>query len=463
MPAYIWATEYQQDDWEWLLHGSSVSGFVEHVLNPTQIIRPLFHGLYAIAYATSGLDARPLAVALALIWCATAVAAMVMLRLARFPLGIAILAVLITRPLAASADAFYQVSYHGLTLSRLLLVCTCIAFLRGTPHTATWLALLVAGFLVHEQYIVALPVLLVLLVWRDGVSAVHDRWKRPGALRSFSFAFAALAAIRVVIFALGDAGTHSPGLSRVLANLFMLIEGLPPFCSPFLIAAFGLGLSAIAPARIARPLALGAVLYLVGYAPFAAQEAYFASYFGNLSVIGAGLAMAVIVVHAVDSDLVADGRWRKLRAAAVLLLLLAWAATPPRLEPRRAPNFAPQIAAIAESVLDEDLAGRNLKIVFVDAAHDGGSREPAPYFAAIGLEDGRSSFFKLRWPEISFEFERVAPETIVARRPDECELRLAVAPTGTLHTPWKARLMEPFECSPPEEPSHRGEPPGRRG
>ncbi len=449
-PGYVASTQYQQDDWEWLAHGSSLDSFLHHVLHPTEIVRPLFHVLYAAAYRLTGLDARPLAFFLALGWCLTTAGAIWMFHLARVPLPIAVLGVAVSRPTQATVSTFFQVSYQGLTLSRLLLIATCIVFLRGEPRAVLWSGLMIAGLLTHEQYLATLPTLAVLLAWRDGIRGLWSRLTGPGALRSFAIAFVGLAIARVSIFWFeGGGGTHAPGAGRVLGNVWGMLETVPPLCSPLLLAAAVLASIGTPLARLARPAALCAGIVVTGYAPYLFQKAYFASYFANITVLGAGLLVAYLVVTAVEVDSASQSNRRVGRSLAVLALLLVWAATPPLLQDRFAPGFAHQMIEITADLIDEDLSGREVNVVFVDQEAHAGPGEWPPYYHAIGLEQGRSGLHALIWPEVSFRFERSTRP--LAEDPADCEMRLLVRRSESEQMPWTVHLADPFECSVSEQ------------
>lgn len=450
LPGYVAATEYQQDDWEWLNRGSSLGSFLHHVLHPTEIVRPLFHALYVVAYRLTGLDARPLAFFLALGWLLSAAGAVWMFHLARVPLPIAVLGVVVSRPTQAAVSTFFQVSYQGLTLSRLLLVSTCIVFLRGEPRAGLWCGLMIAGLLTHEQYLATLPTLAVLLAWRDGIRGLWARLIAPGSLRSFAIAFAGLAVVRVLIFWFeGGSGTHAPGFGQVLRNVWGMLETVPPLCSPVLLAVAVLALIGTPLAPLARPAALCAGIAAVGYAPYVFQKSYFASYFANITVLGAGLLVAFCVATTVEVDSASQSNWRRVRSLAVLALLLVWAATPPPLQDRFAPGFAEQMIDISTELIDGDHSGREIKVVFLEDPGHGQSDQSPPYFHAIGLEHGRSGLHTLLWPAVSFRFERRTEP--LAEEPGDCEMRLLVQRSASEETPWTVRLTDPFEC-PVEQP-----------
>ena len=448
LPAYVWATEYYQDDWEWVRRGSSLRSFLDYLLHPIGIVRPAFHVLYLLAYPFSELDARLLAVVLALAWWVTAFASVYMLRVAGFKLEVAAVAVAISAAVPATTQAFYQVSYHGLTVSRLLLVTTCIVFLRGNPQFRIWAPLLVVGFLTHEQYIATAPILLSLLCWRDGFGVVSARLRTSGALRSFCATFVALALIRAWMFyAHGEGGSHSlewSSLPENLARLGRMLMSQPPggvlFVLPLLLGATG-----IERRELATVASLCGAICVFGYAPFALQGSYFTPYFANLLVLGLGILLAWTAVSRVDNDLRSNNTKRTARALAVMTMTLLCIAIPPRLGQRPAPGVAAGMDEVLAPLLETVPRGRPVTIVFVEDSAPRQSAYP-PYFAAIGLEQGRSSFFTLRWPFVEFEFERASSDELAEQNPSRCEIRVRVA-AADRPTLWRIEISDHYGCT----------------
>lgn len=447
LPQYVCSSAYLQDDWEWLRRGASLSRFGEMLLQPTGVVRPVFHSLYALAHALAGLDPRPLAVGLAALWWAAALAGVRMFWLAGCTLPVAVLAVALLLPAEPRTDAFVQISFHGLTVSRLLLILTCSAFLRGEPRTATWAILLGLGFLTHEQYIATAPMLLALLWWRDGGAALWRRLVAPGALRRFCLTFAAVAGVRTVLYLLTErGGTHAlywEHLDENLAALGQTLRRLPPAPALLLVIPLLLGVLRTAPRTLGRLTVVAVALSVAGYAPFAFQGTYFAAYFANLMVFGIALWMASLALAGVDDDLRAGGAGRMVRAGAVVAMTLLWVAHPPTLPARPAASVPEEIRRSLDPIVRDYEGDEAVRVVFVEDAAGLRQVNP-PYLASIELGYGQSPYFALLWPELEFEFDR-APAHGPPEPPEaECEVRVRIAEEGD--TRWVVRRVEVSGC-----------------
>ncbi len=450
-PSYVWATEYSEDDWGWLLRGRSPASFAEHVLNPSGLFRPLFHSLYFFSYQLFGLDARPLAVLLAGAWCVTGAATIYAVALAGIAGPIAALAVLSILGALPMTDALAQVSFHAHTLSRLVIAGTCIVFLRGEPRTRVWLTLLLTGYLIHEQSIAAAPIMLSFLCFRDGIPSILRRLSATGALRNYCIAFAVVTALRVTAFFLveGSGGTHAPALSNIPNNLRELQpywRGFLPAWGLLLFVPLGLGAIASKLCGFRRILALSIAIFSFGYAPYLQQGAYFASYFANLAILGIGVALAWAALAGVEHDL-SSPKWQlRLRAIFIAVLTLFWVGRNPTLPQRQTQGVGTRIHAILAPIIPTSVGENTVEVLIAGPPAENENTHPAYIRAIGGLEYGRSSFFELFWPGIHFRFKQVSLDDVTEHLPLPCELVLLATATRVPESPWDINVREPFEC-----------------
>jgi hypothetical protein len=487
--SYVAIIEYRADDFAWLMYGESLGRFAEHATSFGELFRPAFHVAYLFQYPLFGLDARPLAFALLLVWVLTAFVWARVFRAAGFDPFVAITAALIPLHLPSLTDSFFQVSFHGLTVSRLLIGLTLWAFLAGRSWR-WYVPLLVVGMSTHEQYIAVGPIGICLLLWRDGWRGLAAGVARGGALRPFLLGWIGVSAVRVGLYLALPQETHGLTGDTVVQNL----DGLAEIARARVddrdlvlwVTAFGVAASGLAWKRVPRLLVVVLGASVAAYAPFVLAP-YWTRYFGNVLVVVFALLPAWLALSQVSSDL-RGGTLRRLRAVTLLAFVLVWTgASLPELQPRHALSFPRALAATIDPVFTARVEERprerveaSVRFVETPAFREDTDR----LLPAVECLPGTSycPFFALLWPGIVHDVASAPQAAFDAASGAECEtLWVEVEVAGPRELPWAAlqsnttpapqrhysvRLLDPPRCgagasggapAPPHAAGHSGE------
>lgn len=443
--AYTATIEYRADDFAWLLHGQSLGRFADHVMVVSELFRPVFHAIYLFQYPLFGLDARPLAVGLALVWVLTAYVWARVFRAAGFDPFVATTAAVIPLHLPSLTEAFFQVSFHGLTVSRLLIGLTLWAFLAGRSWR-WYVPLLVLGMSTHEQFIAVGPIGVCLLLWREGWRGTASALRRGGALRAFLIGWGVVAGARIARYIALPRETHDLTGSAVMQN----IEGLAEIAQARIddhdlalwVIAIGIALSGLSLVRAPRLILVVVGASLAAYAPFV-MAPYWARYFGNVLVCVFALLPAWLAMSGVGSDLRAGGHLRRLRASVLIAFVLVWTGgSLPELQPRPALSFPGVLAQAIDPVFTELAEARpreriDASVRFVetpDFVED--AQWLLPSIECLPGA-GHCPYFALLWPRVMHDVGTASVEAFEAASGADCDtVWVQVEAAGPRELPW---------------------------
>lgn len=364
---------FSHDDWEWLGRSQDLLSF----LSPfdergdfKDVYRPLHWVLYPLHVALFGDDAVRMARSLFLLRAAASVALYAVFVRLGFPRLTAAIAVICAWASPALQESSSLISLNETTLARALAAGLWLEFLRRErpPRAWVWFPLSVAGWLSHEQFVAAVPILLLMRAWRDGPGRA---WRDvlDGDLRAVTCIAVSLTSLRVAGYLLAAGTSHTLGFDAVLRNADHLLQHVirapmawggvmsPDLMLGCAVAAAIVGGRALMAARgggaegptVLRSAGLCAGLVALAYAPFLGQRDYVSAYFVNTAVHGVTLLGAVVFTRWILPQpgrrlaVVAD-----LLAAAVLFLWMPKNVILPAVRHAEAAATLDVIAAAAE-------------------------------------------------------------------------------------------------------------------
>ena len=441
------AMQFSHDDWEWLARGRHLPSLLAAQLSfRSEVFRPVPQDLFALSLALFGPRPLPLAVfflGVHVLGGFQTVRLGVALGLSRWAGAFAALLVFFSRE---SAEAFDFFSLNQVILSRLLVVSVLVVLLREErPRWWRWLPLTLAALGTHEQSILAAPLFLLCLVYRDGAAALR-RLRRQRARLAFLAVCASYALLRGALLDTARQGSHALGFGALRFKLGVFWE----HCAGFLHTHFDtrddwvLGsvlLAAVAfwcyrhPRRAPHTLALGAAWALLGYGPYFLAIRETSGYHFALALIGLALPTgALLAFWLFDPDV-------PLAVRGLLMPLALWSVLPVGSRP---PLFLPknlrastQVVTLVRAALRATPPDRQpVHLVFIDDEWSG--RGPPPFYLVqmsgehdfnhpYPTQDNRNGALAVSFPERAFRVWVMSPSLLpfLCARPADIVLRVS--------------------------------------